>query len=95
MIVRQGCDQDHGRCAILSAESPYEIEPAYSRHANVSDDAIENGKIRRGQKVLRGREWFSSMTNGVYEVHQAGAKLLVIVNDRNKRATHQRRPRDV
>lgn len=95
VVVRQGCDEDNGRCAILSAKSPNEIEPAHSGHANVSDDAIENGDVGPGQKVLRGCEGFSSMANGVYEVHQAGAKLFVIVNDRDKRATHQTRPRDV
>jgi hypothetical protein len=62
---------------------------------NIGDDAIENGKIRRGQKALCGREWFSSMANGVYEIHQAQAKLFVIVNDRDERTTHQTRPWDI
>jgi hypothetical protein len=95
VVVRQGCDEDNGRCTILSAKSPNEIEPAHPGHMNIGDDAIENGKIRRGQKALCGREWFSSMANGVYEIHQAQAKLFVIVNDRDERTTHQTRPWDI
>jgi hypothetical protein len=33
------------------------------------------------------------MTNGVHKVHQAKAKLFVIIDDRDKRATHQMQPR--
>jgi len=51
---------------------------------DIGDDAIENGKIGRRQKRLCGGKRLSPVTDRVHEVHQAGAKLFVIVNDRYK-----------
>jgi hypothetical protein len=95
MIVRQAGDQDHGRSAVLFTEPPYEIEPTDSRHVNVRDCAIENGKIGRRQKRLCGRKRLGSITNGAHQVHQARAKVFVVVDDRNERAVHQMQPRAI
>jgi hypothetical protein len=95
MIVGQGRDQDHRRSAILFTEPSYEVESIHSRHVNVRDCAIENGKIGRRQKRLCGRKRLSSIANGAHEVHQARAKVLVVVDDRNERAIHQMQPRAI
>jgi hypothetical protein len=95
MIVRQAGDQDHGRSAVLFTEPPYEIEPTDSRHVNVRDCAIENSKIGRRQKRLCGRKRLGSITNGAHQVHQARAKVFVVVDDRNERAVHQMQPRAI